>query len=102
MKPRAATSVQLASAILGDELAERRVDLALADQALEAAVELLPFPRAEWARPTNPWEHLVVAVALAVARLEGTRRLTRPEALEAIRDALASLAERTSPRRMSA
>ena len=93
--------------ILADELADRAlppVEEIL--QAPDAAAELLKFPRATWPVPRGEWENLVVSVAVAVERTEGTRPYAfhRQAALDLVRQEIRELAareaakqERTSP-----
>jgi hypothetical protein len=76
----------IAAMTLREEIDERQVDLTQAVQALDAAEDLLPYPRDQWAQPSNAWERLVVAMATSVVRVEG-HGIPRPAALAAVREA---------------
>jgi hypothetical protein len=66
-------------------------DLSLAQLAVNSAVrDLLPFARREWELPRDGWERLVVGVAIAILRLEGSG-LKRSQAVTAAREALVEL-----------
>jgi hypothetical protein len=84
-----------ALATLREEVGDHPVDLAHADQATDAALELLQHPRREWPVPRTSWESLVVASALTIVRLEGQGRDTpRPMVAAALREALRHYAAR--------
>jgi hypothetical protein len=55
---------------------------------ISAAEELLCHPRAEWVTPSNAWEQTVVALAVALARIEGGLAIPRARALNELRFAL--------------
>lgn len=61
------------------------------EPALAAALELMKHPRNTWpTAPADPWERLVLGIAFALLRLEGTR--PRAFALAALREVLAEMA----------
>lgn len=79
-----------ALAELRQELPES-ADPADLEPALAAALELMKHPRDTWpTTPADPWEQLVLGVAFALLRLEGTR--PRAFALAALKEVLAELA----------
>jgi hypothetical protein len=76
--------------IVTEEIDGRRVDLALAGQALrEADASLLPYALHRWAAPIDVWTETVIALAAAVRRMEAY--LPAPAARAAVRVAVEEL-----------
>lgn len=76
--------------ILEQELATcADVDLDQADQALACIDEMLDAPRDQWAPPSDAWERLCTALALAVRRCEAW--WPRPGAIARVRAAAAEI-----------
>ncbi len=82
-----------ALAVLGDELPTGHDPGDLPD-ALHAARDLLRYPRATWPSPANPWEALVLGLALATLRVESSCCLTGARALSAVGAAVETLRTR--------
>lgn len=73
--------------ILEEELREDATTAEL-QQALSAALLLLPYPRATWPMPTTRWEQLVYSMGVATLRAWGNAHLGWQSAARSVRAAL--------------